>query len=66
MTYSEIYEKAYCKKLDKCCPDCEGSGTLYFADDEVMVCSSCGYSIEAEDVLPAWVHKFEEACDFTY
>ena len=65
-TFSEIYEKAYKKKCNKCCPDCGSSHSLQYADDEVLVCSECGYSIEVEDLLSAWIEKFEEDCDYTY
>ena len=57
LSYSEIYENAYCKKCDMCCPDCDSYNSLSYADDEVLVCSDCGYSIEAEDLLSAWIDK---------
>lgn len=65
-SYSEIYERAHVKKCDRCCPDCDSSNTLHFADDEVLVCSSCGFSIEAEDLLSAWIDKISADYDYTY
>lgn len=35
------------KDLDYYCPEC--GGKMEFADDEVVVCNDCGYSIEADD-----------------
>lgn len=63
-SYSEIYEKAMEKADLMCCPDCESQGTLSYADDEVLVCSSCQYSIEAEDLSSAWQEKLEEEMGF--
>lgn len=65
-TFSEIYERAYAKKTDKCCPDCDSYGSLHFADEEVLVCSTCGFSIEAEDLQSAWQSKIASDCDDTY
>ena len=65
-TYSEIYESAYSKKEDRCCPDCDSYNTLRFADSEVLVCSDCGFSIEAEDLLSAWIDKISADYDYTY
>ena len=65
-TYSEIYEKAYAKKCDRCCPDCESSNSLSYADDEVLVCSFCGYSIEADELQSAWIDKISADYDYTY
>lgn len=66
VTHSEIYERACAKKSSKCCPDCESSGCLYFADEEVLVCSSCGYSIDAEDLFSAWFDKIASDYDYCY
>ena len=65
-TYSKIYERAYCKKEDRCCPDCESDNSLRFADSEVLVCSACGFSIEADDLLSAWIDKISADYDYTY
>lgn len=60
MSYSEIYEKSVEKASSRCCPDCETSGSLQYADSEVLVCSVCGYSIEAEELQPKWQEIIEE------
>lgn len=64
ITYSEIYEKSLEKKYEMCCPDCESEGTLKYADDEVLVCEVCQYSIEAEDLQPVWQEKLEDEMGF--
>ena len=66
ISYSEIFEKASAKKYDMCCPDCDSNGTLSYADDEVLVCSCCNFSIEAEELLSAWIQKIEADYDYTY
>ena len=65
-SFSEIYERAYVKKCDRCCPDCDSSSSLKFADAEVLVCSSCGFSIEADDLQSAWQEKISAEYNDTY
>lgn len=60
MSYSEIYEKAVEKANAMCCPDCKCEGSLKYADDEVLVCESCRYSIDAVDLQPVWQDKIED------
>ena len=60
LNISEIYKKSVEKANAMCCPDCESPGTLEYADDKVLVCSSCGYSIDAEDLQPEWQEKIED------
>lgn len=60
MKYSEIYEMAREKTMKCCCLDCEVDGQLEFADDEVLVCKNCGYSIYAADLQSEWQEKIEE------
>lgn len=59
-SYSEIYLMAVEKANGRCCPDCESEGSLHFADEEVLVCDVCQYSIEAEDLEPVWQDKIED------
>lgn len=60
MTYSEIYLKSLEKANSKTCPDCGSRHALRYADDEVLVCKSCRYSIDAEDLQPEWQEKLED------
>ena len=64
VTYSEIYEKSLEKKNGMCCPECESEGSLKYADDEVLVCDVCQYSIEAEELQPVWHDKLEDEMGF--
>lgn len=59
MSSIEVYEKSVEKANSRCCPDCEMQGTLKYADETVLVCRSCNYSIEAEDLQPEWQEKIE-------
>ena len=59
MTYSEIYEKAVEKANAMCCLDCGCESTLEYADDEVLVCKNCKYSIDAVDLQSEWQDKIE-------
>lgn len=65
-SFSEIYERAHAKKCARCCPDCDSPNSLRFADEEVLVCSSCGFSIEAEDLQSAWMDKISADYDYIY
>lgn len=65
-TYSDIYRKAYEKKCNKDCPDCECRNSLRYADDQVLVCKACKFSIEADDLLSAWIDKISAEYDYTY
>lgn len=64
MTGSEIYREAREKARTKTCPDCGSSYALEYADDEVLVCRFCKYSIEAEDLASEWQDILEEEYDF--
>lgn len=64
MDYSEIYEKAVEKAENLCCPYCESNGTLEYADDEVLVCNNCKFSVEAEDLQSVWQDKIEDESGF--
>ena len=64
MSSLETYEESVEKANSMCCPECESEGTLKYADDEVLVCESCQYSIEAEDLQPVWQEKIEEEQGF--
>lgn len=66
VTYSEIYEKSVEKKNRMCCPKCEKEYSLKYADDEVLVCGACQYSIEAEELQSTWQDKLEDEMDFYY
>lgn len=49
------------KKADKMsCPDCWSDGTMEYAadDDNVLVCESCGYSVEDYDLEDAWIEAY--------
>lgn len=59
ISYSEIYEKAVEKSNTMCCPDCQSESSLKYADDEVLVCESCQYSIDAVDLQSEWQNKIE-------
>ena len=63
-TFSELWERAMGKKAMMCCPDCDSVGTLSFADDTVLVCSSCNYSIDEEDLASEWLEILEEETGF--
>lgn len=64
VSYSEIYEKAVEKASTMCCPDCESIGSLRYADDEVLVCDSCQYSIDVVDLQSEWQEKLENEMGF--
>ncbi|MBQ2924610.1 MAG: hypothetical protein IJE57_03450 [Anaerotignum sp.] len=59
MGFAELWKRAMEKKFKKTCPDCGGVGTLEYADDSVLVCSNCGYSIDDEDLSSEWLEKLE-------
>ena len=59
MGFAELWERAMGRKAMRTCPDCDGVGTLEYADDKVLVCSDCGYSIDDEDLAPEWLEKLE-------
>lgn len=59
ISYSEIYEKSVEKANAMCCPNCESEGSLKYADDEVLVCESCQYGIDATDLQSEWHEKIE-------
>jgi len=60
MKFAEIFELAIEKARNRCCPDCESEHTLNYADDTVLVCSCCDYSIEADELQPEWQEKLED------
>lgn len=64
VSYSEIYENAVEKANAMCCPECESVGSLKYADNEVLVCENCQFSIEAEDLQPEWQEKLENEMGF--
>ena len=59
ISYSEIYEIALEKAYAMCCPNCQSKGSLKYADEEVLFCESCQYSIDAVDLQPEWQNKIE-------
>ena len=42
------------------CPECWGNGTLDYvaADDNVLVCSNCEFSIEDYELGDAWIEAY--------
>lgn len=57
---SEIWEKACSAARRKKCPECESAGVMHAADDSVLVCDDCGYSIDSDDYKDA---LFERIAD---
>ena len=60
MKYSQIYEMAVEKADNMCCPDCSSQNSLDYADEDVLVCRCCKYSIDAEDLQSEWQDILEE------
>lgn len=63
-SYSEIYNLAVEKANSKTCPDCGSIGALEYADDSVLVCRNCQFSIDAIDLQPEWQEKLENELGF--
>ncbi len=64
MRYLDLYEKAVEKANEMSCPACESTGTLMYADAEVLVCNNCQYSIDAIDLQSEWQDKLEKEDGF--
>ena len=63
MKYEDILNKAENMAAEWKCPECEA--TMQQEDDDVVVCPSCHYSAEIEDLEEVWEEKIiaEEGID---
>ncbi len=60
MSFSDLFLKSRGMASLDMCPDCRAMYSMSPADDTVMVCGECGYSVDIEDYASDILERLEE------